>query len=347
MLKDMEGNTVHLLANHNPHFLILGCSGAGKTYFACRKIEEKYENGDCIYVFDYSASYALSELEKNHFQYMDDVHIINPMEEKLHWNFSGKDINNSLVDALIRGLKITSYYQKRLLREGIGNVFKENDDFSFPSLVMQLEQMHLLKEDYESQKNIVHLLNRFEPFGGIKELCISAGLQETQKESERGLTIIQLSDYSEIQRKFLTEFLAELFWEEARYGKKKADIVLFDEFQNMSIKRGSALSAMLREGRKFGLSVYLSTQFLGNYDKESVDTLTQAGNMIFFKPTEREIKSVANMIDPNHPKEWRNILNKLKIGEAVIKGNYCLNAMKREIQTPILCKVEEVKTHEI
>lgn len=347
MLKDMEKNTVHLLANPNPHLLILGRSGAGKTYFACRKIEEEYENQKHVYVFDYSASYALSELEKNHFQYTDDLHIINPMEEKLYWNFSGKDIKNSLVDALLRALKITSYYQKRLLREGIGNVFKESDEFSLPSLVMQLERMYFSKEDSESQKNVVHLLNRFEPFGEIEEVIISGGLQEIQKRSESRLTIIQLSDYSEIQRKFLTEFLAELFWEEARYGKKKADIVLFDEFQNMEIKRGSALSAMLREGRKFGLCVYLSTQFLGNYDKEAMDTLMQAGNMIFFKPTEREMKSVANMIDPKHSKEWRNILNKLKIGQAVIKGSYCLNVMKKEIETPILCKVEEVKTHEI
>lgn len=347
LLRDMEGNTVHLLANPNPHFLILGRSGAGKTYFSCRKIEEGYENQKHVYVFDYSSSYALSELEKNHFQYTDELHIINPMEKKLYWYFSGKDIKNSLVDALLRGLKITSYYQKRLLRKGIGNVFEESDEFSLPSLVMRLERMYFSKEDSESQKNVVHLLNRFEPFCEIEEVIISAGLQGTEKDSEKGLTIIQLSDYSEIQRKFLTEFLAELFWEEARYGKKKADIVLFDEFQNMEIKRGSAFSAMLREGRKFGLSVYLSTQFLGNYDKESVDTLMQVGNIIFFKPTEREIKSFANMIDPNHPKEWRNILNKLKIGEAVIKGSYCLNAMKKEIQTPILCKVEEVKTHEI
>lgn len=170
--------------------------------------------------------------------------------------------------------------------------------------------------------------------------------QSKRIDIKAALTLVQLSKYPEIQRKFLTEFLAELFWEEVRYGKKKADIVLFDEFQNMSIKPGSALSAMLREGRKFGLSACLSTQFLGDYDKEAVDTLTQAGNMLFFKPTEREMKLVANMIDFNHPKEWRKILNGLRIGEAILKGNYTLNSMKKRVETPILCKVEEVKKYE-
>lgn len=75
--------------------------------------------------------------------------------------------------------------------------------------------------------------------------------------------------------------------------------------------------------------------------------LMQSGNLLFFKPTKRDMMFVANMIDPNHAKKWETVLNQMQIGEVVIKGNYCLNAMKKEIQTPILCKVEEVKTHEI
>ena len=267
MLKDLEENSIDLSEKPNSHLLVLGRSGAGKTYFACRKVEEEIEKGKRIFIFDYSASYVLSELEKNRFQYTNLVHILNPMKENLCWNFSGRNIKNSLVDTLLRGLKIQSYYQKRLLREAVEKIFERDNLFSIPLLIKQLEDIYFLKEDSESQKNIIHLLNRLEPFGEINELIISYKKQELQKENEKRLTIIQLSDYPEIQRKFLTEFLAELFWEEVKYGEKKADIVLFDEFQNMDIKRGSALSAMLREGRKFGLSVYLSTQFLGNYDE--------------------------------------------------------------------------------
>lgn len=344
MLKDLEENRITLSTNPNSHLLILGRSGAGKTYFACRKVEEEIEKGNQIFIFDYSASYVLSELEKNRFQYADLVYILNPIKEDLCWDFSGRNTKNSLVDALLRGLKIQSYYQKRLLREAIENIFQRGNSFSVPLLMKQLENIYFIKEDSESQKNIVHLLNRLEPFGEIKELMISSETQEPQKENKRRLTIIQLSDYPEIQRRFLTEFLSELFWEEVRYGEKKADIVLFDEFQNMDVKRGSALSAMLREGRKFGLSVYLSTQFLGNYDKESVETLMQAGNILFFKPTEREMKFIAKLVDPNHYREWRSVLNGLKIGEAIIKGSYHLNNMTKIIENPILYKVEEAKT---
>ena len=99
---------------------------------------------------------------------------------------------------------------------------------------------------------------------------------------------------------------------------------MLDEFQNLSVRSGTALSAMLREGRKFGLGVWLSSQFLGNYSREEMDTLMQAGNMMFFKPVEREMRLIASMIDYNEISIWRNILQDLQVGEAVLKGRYCL-----------------------
>lgn len=331
---------MELLDIPNPHLLVLGRSGAGKTYFACRQIEEQYKHGNRIYIFDYSASYTLSELEKNRFKYLDVLETINPMQTEMCWNFSGKNIEGSLVDALLRGLKIQSYYQKKLLLEGIETVFEENDYFSIPLLVKTFESLYESKEDSESKKNTVHLLNRFGPFSEIEEVMVS---NKPADRNEAKITLIQLSDYPEIQRKFLTEFLAELLWEEVRHGEKKADIVLFDEFQNMDIKQGSAISSMLREGRKFGFAAYLSSQFFGNYDKETVETLTQAGNILFFKPTEKEMKFISKMIDNDFAKDWHNVLNKLKVGECVIKGNYQINKKNRAITRPLLCMVKQVE----
>ena len=153
------------------------------------------------------------------------------------------------------------------------------------------------------------------------------------------MTILQLSDYPELQRRFLTSFLTELFWQEVREGKKRADIVLFDEFQNLSLKPGSALSAILREGRKFDLSAYLSSQFLGNCDKEAVDTLMQAANMLFFRPVPRDLKYVADIIDPGNRQEWVKLLSTLQVGQAVLKGRYSINQNRKECETPIICNV--------
>lgn len=129
--------------------------------------------------------------------------------------------------------------------------------------------------------------------------------------------MIQISDFGELQRKFCAEFLVELFWQSIRYGEKSGDVFILDEFQNMTLKPGSALSAMLREGRKYELSVWLATQFLGNYDKESVDTLFQVGHKIFFRPTENDERNIADFIDQNKSNIWRKLLRELEVGEAI------------------------------
>lgn len=341
MLKDIESNNITLICKPNGHLLVLGMSGSGKTFFLCRKIEDAMRSGKKIFVFDYSASYTDSELAKNHFQTNADFRILNPLESELEWEYRGSDLESALLSALVNSLKISSYYQKKLLREALADVEKCNnrDGFTFPDLILTLEKLACVKEDADSVKNIGHLLTRLEPYAAISEVRLVKSDERKVLPAAPPVTILQLSDYPELSRKFLTSFLTELFWQEVREGKKRADIVLFDEFQNLSLKPGSALSAILREGRKFELAAYLSSQFLGNYDKEAVDTLMQAGNMLFFRPVPRDVKYVADIIDPGNKQGWVKILDALQVGQAVLKGRYSINRNQKECETPIICNV--------
>lgn len=345
MLQDKEGNKIILQDKPNGHLLILGKSGSGKTYFACRKIEEEYQKNKRILVFDYSGSYTSAELKKTQFQYLHKTRICDPQWKHLDWMFMGEKFQQSFTDALIKGLKTHSYYQKKLLRESIGEILNKEKEISFPLLMEKLEQLEKTKKDSESVKNIAHLLTRLEPYSDIDEIHFLTKRQGVQSKIAE-ITIVQLSDYAEMQRSFLTEVLMSLFWQEVRSGNKKADIVLLDEFQNISVLPGSTVSSILREGRKFGISAYLSTQFLGNFDKEAVDTLMQAGNILFFRPTEKETKQIADLIDSNQIANWRKLLGNLQIGEGVIKGRYQINNSSKEIENPIIFKVQEVEQYE-
>lgn len=342
MLRDLERRKIRISKIPNSHLLILGKSGEGKTYFCCRKIEEDLREGKNVVIFDYSNSYSLPELRKCKFRYTESVRIINPLEKKSDFLFRMERLESALLDSFVNALRILSYYQKKLLREAIFRVVESTDSLTIPALIECLEEMTGEEISLESEKNIGHLLTRLGPYSECDNIRMATRDPVCNVGEKENVTIIQLSDFAELQRKFLTEFLAEMFWREVRNGYGKADIVLFDEFQNMQITPGSALSAMLREGRKFGLGVYLSSQFLGNYNREAVDTLMQAGNMFFFKPVQREMKFIAGLIDPDHIPEWRNILQNLQVGEAVLKGRYCLNSNIKEIETPIICKVESV-----
>ena len=65
MLKDQEGNTINLSENPNGHLLVLGRSGAGKTYFSCRKIEAEIEKGKKLYIFDTKLYFTMEIKEWN------------------------------------------------------------------------------------------------------------------------------------------------------------------------------------------------------------------------------------------------------------------------------------------
>ncbi len=338
MINDIEGNAIRLSENPNAHVLVLGNSGYGKTYFLCRRMEELVASGKTIFLLDYSQSYAEVELVKNQFRPMDMVEILDPLEEDFGWIYEGGEVVSDLTDALVKVLGIRSYYQKKLLRQGIKLTLSSKKIFTFPFLMEQLELLLDIEEDSESKKNIYHLLTRIEPYSGVSGVHFRCK-RDGENEKRAAITIIQISGYAELQRRFLVGLISEMFWKEVRCGRKKADVILLDEFQNLEIKPGSALSAMLREGRKFGLAVYLSSQFLADYDKEEMDTLMQAANKIIFRPTENDRAAVAELIAPDDRKIWKNILSRLQVGEAVLKGRYLIERNKKEVETPIICKI--------
>lgn len=339
MLKDFEGNCIYLSQNPNSHLLILGKSGYGKTYFLCRQMEEKISEKKKIFLIDYSGSYTKSELEKNNFRFCNKVDIINPYEMTLQWDYSKPNLSSALIDTLINVLNIRSYYQKKLLNEGILSVLSINNFFSIPLLVSRLELLLSEKYDADERKNICHLLTKIDPYSSLQEIQFLSGMDICENGKYPSMTILQLSNYPEIQRKFLVEFFTEMFWVEARMGKGRADIIALDEFQKLDLSPGMALSSMLREGRKFGLSVYLSSQFVAGYDNEAVSTLMQAANKIFFHPCDNDLRMIANFIDPTSPNTWRSILKKLHKGEAVLSGSFRLGKGRKDIHTPIICEI--------
>ena len=338
MINDMEGNAILLSENPNAHTLVLGNSGYGKTYFLCRRMEELIASGKTVFLLDYSQSYAEAELVKNQFRPMEMVEILDSLETDLDWIYDGREFVSDLTDALVKVLGIRSYYQKKLLRQGMKLTLDSKKSFTLAFLMEQLEVLLDIEEDAESKKNIYHLLTRIEPYSGVSGVHFRCK-RDGENEKRAAITIIQISGYAELQRRFLVGLISEMFWKEVRCGRKKADVILLDEFQNLEIKPGSALSAMLREGRKFGLAVYLSSQFLADYDKEEMDTLMQAANKIIFRPTENDRAAVAELIAPDDRKIWKNILSRLQVGEAVLKGRYLIERNKKEVETPIICKI--------
>ncbi len=153
--------------------------------------------------------------------------------------------------------------------------------------------------------------------------------------------MIQLSKLETLQKCFLTELFSELFWKGVKSQNIWDGCIVYDEFQNLSLGTGSTLSEMLREGRKYGIGVWLASQFLSDRSTEEQDTLLQVNNILIFRPTEREVKSVARMLDYTSYEKWVKKLEKLDVGEMILKGNFSVINSKKVLDRTVICKVEK------
>jgi DNA phosphorothioation-dependent restriction protein DptH len=94
--------------------------------------------------------------------------------------------------------------------------------------------------------------------------------------------------------------------------------VVLDEIQNLDHRSDSPIDKMLREGRKFGLSLMLATQTTSQFDQEQRDRLFQAGHKLFFKPANTEIPRFADLLSVAtgvSKSDWGERLAKLQKGQ--------------------------------
>lgn len=346
MLKDREGHEIELTKDGNGHILVYGKSGQGKTYFLCRMLEKYCEEGKRVLIIDFSGSYSHRELQGKHFQYLKNVQRYTISEYGVAWNFRVHDNEKfikDVTDALLEALKCSGYFQKKLLGDAIGKIVQKDQRVNLPKIIEELRKMLLKEEKSEeilgNKENIGKPLTRLVPYEEIKNFNIEKA--KTEDESIMPITILDLADFPEGQRKFLTEFIASLLWRETyrQEYRNRCDVLLLDEMQFLSIRGGSTLSAMLREGRKKGIEVVLSTQFISHYDKAEIQALQQSDNIVIFSPTPEDCKRSAKMIDSAEEKVWEKILQGLKKGEAVLKGNYRINGRSKLSFHPIAVRI--------
>lgn len=343
-MTDLEDNKIFLADIPNPNVLICGRSGQGKTWYCCRQIEEAYEAGKNVLIIDYSGSYTEQELTRNAYKYLRETQVFHFQNGGFGWVSKSKTREDScaeLADALISVLGIESYYQKKWLRKGMLQHFRDYNIWSIPRFIGTLERIYGELKQFGGEKddfeNIKHLLTRISPYENLDRFYF----KREEKDIVRSpISIMQISNFPDMERTFLTNLLITLLWKEVSLGDcKKCDTVVLDEFQHLAFEPGSAFYCILREGRKYGLQVVLSSQFVSHYEKERMETLLQVGNILIFRPTDRDRRFFAGIIDQENVNQWHKVLGTLNVGEAVLKGNYRINEKQSICTLPIICKI--------
>lgn len=340
MIRDLEMNQIGLQEGANGHCLLLGKTGCGKTWACYRMLEATLDQGKTCLVFDYSGSFTSKELIKGDFQKMEQTYSVAEKEENEIFLYVGTRLFSVMAEALMKVLSIGEYRQKNLLKKALGNLACNKADITITGIMSELEDSVPLKnKDAEKQRD--QLLSKLSGYSGINLVFREISpMTAEMKTYWKPMTIIQLSRYRDSERWFLTALLTELVWHEIKEGTYHADYIVYDEFQWMPLGNRSALSGMLREGRKRGFGVWLASQFLPAGKKDEKNTLLQADTVLMFAQSEQSQTEAAKIIEYDAWREWVSPLSDLEIGEFVLKGHYTVNGGTTVWSKPIICKAE-------
>ncbi len=168
-------------------------------------------------------------------------------------------------------------------------------------------------------------------------LCCGLVQQNVSRIRRGKINIIDFSALDSDVREPLTELFLAYSWNQLQKERRNMGevIMALDEIQNLSINRkGSSLYRMLREGRKFDVSLLVATQTLSGFSSEAIAILNQAATRLYFCPPANEAERNAREIDSDRADVWRRKLAGLKVGQCIAVGDFVVNGF--EISRPLL-----------
>ncbi|MEA1052172.1 DUF87 domain-containing protein [Lamprobacter modestohalophilus] len=313
----------------NRHLLVFGASGSGKTYGIQCLLSEMAAQGLHSLIVDYTDGFLPNQVEErfkaiakplNHYVATNQLPL-NPFRRQ-----------QLIIDPDAPPFSENPYQVATRIGSIFTSVYETMGDQQFSTLIRVLEagittdkgfSLQKLIEQLEDDGNYgVSLASKLEPL--IKARPFREGEESAWSDMltspEHWVHVLQLKGLGREIQKLVTEFaLWDLYDHACNSGSKKHPIpVVLDEIQNLDHRSDSPIDKMLREGRKFGLSLLLATQTTSNFNQEQRDRLFQAGHKLFFKPADTEIERFATLLaqtTPDSKGDWAQRLSSLEKGK--------------------------------
>jgi DNA phosphorothioation-dependent restriction protein DptH len=332
--KKSNGEPVYWHYGHpklpNRHMLIFGGTGSGKTYgIQCLLAEMASQNLHSLIV-DYTDGFLPQHIEKP-FQHA--------VKLKNNYIYSEKlPLNPFQAQQRVVDPSLPLYVEKPFdVATRVANIFNsvyESMGDQQSSALIRIVEQGIIKNPAFSMDDIPDLLraegsqsaeslaSKLDPFIRSEPFC--GGTDSSWKtmltSTDHWVNVLQLTTLARDIQKLVTEFaLWNLYDYACSTGDKDRPIpIVLDEIQNLDHRSNSPIDKMIREGRKFGLSLILATQTTSNFDQEQRDRLFQAGHKLFFKPATTEIASFATILSTatsTSKADWAERLSKLEKGQ--------------------------------
>ncbi len=317
----------------NQHVSIFGMSGSGKSTRIREIILSSFKMGNTTIVFDiegmdYYPTDALKDIDPPYLNRISALHDGIDLHFLDNTPLNGRaGLVNSIsyiADVIFGTFRLgpqQSAALKKAISYAIQNVPAHGSEMDAIATGLMIQDTSIARSVSDK---LWHILK-----GDI--------LRNDGKDIEKGkINILSFQDINPSTQKDLTEIVLASIWRTLR--SDSTDIgntsIVLDEFQKLSLKQDSTLLEMLRESRKYGVSLILSTQTVTHFKKETMASIAQTAVQLYFRPSVSDVSKIAAIIDPDNTEKWANTLRRLKIGESVILGDISIRG--KEIKGPLI-----------
>lgn len=325
----LNNGTAVYISNHSPndHMALTGISGSGKTTCIKHIVKNNSSSERTTIIFDLDGrTFDIDDKEINYINAVEDGIALNLLDSSIVNADNDSYVNYvSYITDILSSVTLFGPRQQGCLREAIEYALKNREKYSseMEAIIAGLELQ--VSNTAQSVYNKLWALLNCGIFRPSKK-CIISGR----------INVISFEGVAPSTQRVLMEIVLGMLWKSIRFENRKTGKLnlVIDEFQNISLKKNSVIMEMLRESRKYGVSIILATQSITPFSKEILTHIHQTAIQLYFKPSTADIKKVANMIDSTNPEHWMLVLRNMHVGEAVATGNISING--HEFYKPVL-----------
>ncbi len=267
----------------NPHLLIVGESGFGKTYTVTRLINELASTELPSIVFDYGQGFSSQQTPQLFAAPVKAVEMdlcrdgigLNPLQIFTVDTHGPATVAQRIADTFVRVYPKLGVQQHTVLRKAVLELLKDSGITASDSRTWTLQppsfrDLEQKISDYSASSDAI--VRRAAASAGphISTLFFFDTFRKTGRElswtgllrKPKQIWILQLAGLEYSVERAITEFLLwnlTRFFEVLGPGPLRCFVVL-DEAHKLAFGHGSPVEKILREGRKFGLGVILASQ---------------------------------------------------------------------------------------
>lgn len=309
-----SGTTITWSNPENPHAAIFGRSGSGKSYFLHGLLEQAVQEGAICIVLDYSNDFRGYLPPANIPVYCTDVSnptfTINPLAGSTPQN---RETCVQNLSGLLGSTFRMGNRARLSLRSAALKYLEEVK--SLPTLdgLIEFVQIQGLWGAF------------YTPLKLLSSLLHSGSVPISLELSSPGLTVLTFNQIVDKQMRSLTvELILYGIWCQ-RTTKHECDhplIILLDEAQHLNWHDSGMPVCILREGRKYGVGGWFSTQWFDNRNPDALHALGQAALQVNFRPDDHNILPLAKVLGRGEKSQtirYQRALSSLQRGQFLLQ----------------------------